>query len=230
MNTDNDEERDSQLAAMFDDELPAAQCELLAGRLARDPALRRQWGRYALLGAALRGEHGAHLHTRLASRVAIAISIEPAFGTAGSAVRAAPRWLRPVAGVAVAASVALGAIVLLRYQALPGAAPLSAAVAIKAAAAPALVAGRAREPESYVVPASSGDGAHAIPSAQLANYVVAHSEFSTPLGRRNLLSALVASDAQGSEPAAPSPTQQPAGGAPGDPSATQPVNDAHVTR
>jgi hypothetical protein len=30
--------------------------------------------------------------------------------------------------------------------------------------------------------------------AELANYVVAHSEFSAPLSRRNLLSALVASE------------------------------------
>ena len=31
---------DSQLSAMFDDELPAAECELLARRLSRDEALR----------------------------------------------------------------------------------------------------------------------------------------------------------------------------------------------
>jgi hypothetical protein len=30
------EELDSQLSAMFDDELPAAECELLARRLSRD--------------------------------------------------------------------------------------------------------------------------------------------------------------------------------------------------
>ena len=46
-------ERDSQLSAMFDGELASAECELLARRLVRDEALRGQWSRYALIGAAL---------------------------------------------------------------------------------------------------------------------------------------------------------------------------------
>jgi hypothetical protein len=50
------------------------------------------------------------------------------------------------------------------------------------------------EPESYVVPMPAGRAAGG-PPAQLANYVVAHSEFSAPLSRRSLLSALVASEA-----------------------------------
>jgi negative regulator of sigma E activity len=50
------QERDSQLSAMYDGELSAAECELLARRLARDEGLRRQWAGYALIGAAIRGE------------------------------------------------------------------------------------------------------------------------------------------------------------------------------
>jgi hypothetical protein len=48
-------------------------------------------------------------------------------------------------------------------------------------------------PESYVVPAPA-ESRSFVPPAQLANYVVAHSEFTTPLNRRNLLSALVAGE------------------------------------
>ena len=50
------EELDSQLSAMFDNELPAAECELLARRLSRDRLLQARWGRYAAIGAAMRGE------------------------------------------------------------------------------------------------------------------------------------------------------------------------------
>ncbi|MFM7707917.1 MAG: sigma-E factor negative regulatory protein, partial [Gammaproteobacteria bacterium] len=69
-----DDERSSQLSAMFDGELPPAECELLARRLARDEALRRQWGGYALIGASVRGEplaaHGAMVaRADLAARV-----------------------------------------------------------------------------------------------------------------------------------------------------------------
>ena len=46
------EELDSQLSAMFDDELPSAECELLARRLSRDEQLKARWGRYAVMGAA----------------------------------------------------------------------------------------------------------------------------------------------------------------------------------
>ena len=48
------EELDSQLSAMFDNELPAAECELLARRLSRDEDLKARWGRYAAIGATIR--------------------------------------------------------------------------------------------------------------------------------------------------------------------------------
>ena len=54
---------------MFDGELPAAECELLARRLTRDEVLRSQWSRYSLIGAALRAERGVTLHDRVAWRV-----------------------------------------------------------------------------------------------------------------------------------------------------------------
>ena len=53
MNEERQSERDSQLSAMFDGELPGAECELLARRLTRDEALRAQWSRFSMIGAAL---------------------------------------------------------------------------------------------------------------------------------------------------------------------------------
>ena len=52
------EELDSQLSAMFDNELPAAECELLARRLSRDEELKARWSRYAAIGATIRAEGG----------------------------------------------------------------------------------------------------------------------------------------------------------------------------
>jgi hypothetical protein len=70
------------------------------------------------------------------------------------------------------------------------------------------------EPESYVVPIPAPRGVGG-PPAQLANYAVAHSEFSAPLSRRSLLSALVASDAaaapEAEAPAASAPESGEAG-------------------
>src|SRR5689334_15058513 len=71
------EELDSQLSAMFDNELPAAECELLARRLSRDEELKSRWARYAAIGATIRAEGGPRLNTNLAHRVSVAISAEP---------------------------------------------------------------------------------------------------------------------------------------------------------
>ena len=46
---------EEQLSAWLDDELPAAELELLASRLARSPELRARAARYGLIGSTLRG-------------------------------------------------------------------------------------------------------------------------------------------------------------------------------
>src|SRR5262249_15790799 len=49
------------------------------------------------------------------------------------------------------------------------------------------------QPDSYVVPKPAARRS-IVPSTQLANYVVAHSEFSSPVNRRNLLSRFIGSE------------------------------------
>src|SRR4051812_6828334 len=73
-------ERDSQLSAMFDGELPSAECELLARRLTRDEILRAQWSRFSMIGAALRAERGVALHDRVAWRVQSMVAQEATYG------------------------------------------------------------------------------------------------------------------------------------------------------
>ncbi len=189
------EELDSQLSAMFDGELPSAECELLARRLSRDELLKARWGRYAVIGASIRAETGVRLNADLARRVNAVISKEPNIAVRPVAQRpgrVVTKWLKPVAGVGVAAGVAALSILWLRSQALDGTTAMVAQtvsppdVAVPTAHSPA----SAGEPDSYVVPRPSGRRS-IVPGTQLANYVVAHSEFSSPVTRRNLLSALM---------------------------------------
>jgi anti-sigma factor RsiW len=192
------EELDSQLSAMFDDELPAAQCELLARRLSRDEELRERWGRYAAIGATIRAEGGSRLDAELARRVSVAIALEPpvvAEPMRPRSRRFASRWWAPVGGVAVAASVAVAAILWVRFESSPAD---SQVVAKAASGTPGVgqSAGSltvANTPDRYVVPKVIPRRS-IVPPTQLANYVVAHSEFSSPVNRRNLLSALMASE------------------------------------
>lgn len=233
------EERESLLSAMYDGEASSGECDLVARRLARDPALRQRWSRYSLAGAVLRGDQECLATEGFTRRLAAALADEPAFGVdettllraeAGASRgastlrgasslrgRAWARWRLPAAGAAVAASVALATIVVLR------AAPVvlrAAPVVLRAAPGPVEVAatggaggsslgtvGVSRTPDSYIVPSTlARDPSGVVPAAQLANYVVAHSEYSNPLGRRNLLSALMAGESFGNGSAAWAPS------------------------
>ena len=204
------EELDSQLSAMFDDELPAAECELLARRLSRDEQLKARWGRYAVIGATIRAERGVRLNAGLAGRVSAAISSE-----APLAAEPAPQpkkrwdigWWQPLAGVAAAAGVAAVSIIWMRSQVLPDAMPAvvqtvvpaiaidhrTANTPVAATVASATTRGNTGESDSYVVP-KNAPRRLVVPSTELANYVVAHSEFSSPVTRRNLLSSFMASE------------------------------------
>jgi hypothetical protein len=189
------EELDSQLSAMFDDELLPAECELLARRLSRDEQLKARWGRYAIVGAVIRAERGVRLNAPLAGRVNAVLLAEPALA-AHTAPRdrnhARLRWWQPLAGAAVAAGVATVSILWLRAQApLPGA-PLGTQVTTPGQATLATAAASGLG-DSYVVPRPK-PAAVMVPSTELANYVVAHSMFSNPVARRNLLSAFMTSE------------------------------------
>jgi negative regulator of sigma E activity len=204
--------RDSQLSAMFDGELSAAECDLLARRLAKDEALRSQWARFSMIGAALRAERGVALHDRVAWRVQRAIVQEVTYGESeavatgrtavvvpADALRAsrADRWMRfsrPLAGVGIAASVAVMSVLWLRSQdpgetVVASNAPSESIVLTPEPAAVAVPASNG-EPERYSTPAPNSRTSIA-PTARLANYVVAHSEYSGPLSRRMALLGLV---------------------------------------
>jgi len=208
------EELDSQLSAMFDDELPQGECELLARRLSRDAALQSRWGRYAAIGAAVRGD--ARLGCEVAYKVRAVIMAEtvparaPRAHFRGSGRSAALLW-RGLAGAAVAAGVAAVSILWLQGGVTSGAGAL-------VARAPVPVAPAAETRATYVVPRAA-EARMTVPATELANYVVAHSEFSTPVSRRNLLSALMAS-----EPAAAGSSEQSLGSV-DDPN--RHVDDAH---
>ena len=189
------EELDSQLSAMFDDELPPAECELLARRLSRDEYLKARWGRYAIMSAVIRAERGVRLNAPLAGRVNAVLLAEPALA-AHTAPRdrhhRAVRWWQPLAGVAVASGVAAVSILWLRTQ-VPGAGVAATAYNSNAASIGAPSTSAAVRADSYVVP-KPRPAAVMVPSTELANYVVAHSMFSQPVARRNLLSAFMTSE------------------------------------
>lgn len=205
----NQDEVESQLSAMFDGELPAAECELLSRRIDRDENLRARWARYALIGAAMRSEPVATARSGFAGRVSAALEAS----SRPRRLRRSSHLLRngALAATLVAAVAGLG-VSMLRTAALgnggmpvaaqsPSAAP---ALTLAPAAQPEVAAPLkvvARQPASYVTPAGM-PAAAAVPVAatmlrtQLADYIVAHSAYSVPLLRRNVLTELVTAEDQ----------------------------------
>jgi negative regulator of sigma E activity len=185
-----------QVSAFLDGELQDTETELLLKRLTRDGELRESFGRYALIGEALRGAGSQNLTRGFASRVNLAIDGEPAQAPAHTHQARTSRWWRPLAGVTVAASVAAVAIVALQQRAispgLSGAAPVTALNVRHQM--PVQGGGGPREPLSYTVPSASNDAPSAIAPARLTNYVFAHSKYSSGLGRRGVLADLLIED------------------------------------
>lgn len=187
-----------QLSAFLDGELPETETELFLKRLERDAELGATLSRYSLIGAALRGDAGTASARPVAARVSAAIAREPALtGTGGRR-----DWRRPAAGFAVAASVALAAVLLagLPGRNADGIAPATVAAVVPAVeAVPAAVpsAGQlaaADVPSAATLPAgytTPRPAAGTIPPAELANFLVAHSEHASFVGRGAVLNSLL---------------------------------------
>ena len=222
-----------QLSALVDGELPPEETALLLKRLEREPELRAHLARYSLAGDVLRGER-LKARPQFAMRVAHALAGEPAHAmaagdaavatsggafAAGSVVparrnpAAAAQWLRPLAGLAVAATVAGVAVFVVKRGAdEPNGTPVVTIAArdvarevarggdatppptVARSGNPLAAAAGSREPASYVTPAQRRQ-VGAIPPGELANYVVAHVEFITPIGRGSVITGLVADGA-----------------------------------
>jgi sigma-E factor negative regulatory protein RseA len=102
-----------QLSALVDDELDEVERPLLLGRLERDSRLRQVLGRYQLISEVMRGS-GQVAALGVAERVKRALEQEDALPeTVADGKKAAGlNWLKPIAGLAVAASVAVAALLV----------------------------------------------------------------------------------------------------------------------
>lgn len=96
-------------SALLDGELDrSAQQAVISASLAAGDEEMQRFGRYRLIGEVMRGE-SAVLALQVSARVREALQVEPAILAPRPRAR---QWLRPAAGLAVAASVATLAIVL----------------------------------------------------------------------------------------------------------------------
>lgn len=108
----------TQISAFVDGELPQNEAELLLRRMSQDRALRQQAAEYLALGRAMRGERTVAGMSTLRDRIAAAIDDDALQQELPVAKQQSSRLLRPLVGVAIAATVALAAILGLQQVAV----------------------------------------------------------------------------------------------------------------
>ena len=164
-----------QISAFVDGELPDAEADLLLRRMSQDADLRKQVAEFLEIGRAMRGEPGVPGVERLQDRISAAIHDRPLADDVVLKDVPASRSIRPLLGVAVAASVALIAIFGLQLRPGldgPGDAATENAVA------------EGVEDPGYIVPPQPVD-------EQLRQFVQSHEASSSELGANGMNTRLV---------------------------------------
>ena len=171
-----------QMSALLDGELPQDQVGLLVRRMARDGELKRAFGNYVLAGESLRAPGGVLASGGFAARVSAAIDAGDVIAEVAptAPARSPPRWRRPLAATAVAASAALAAVLLVRPD----------------SSEPQLFAERSGAPQTLPVVTLPAGGSSPTPAEnqRLAEYLVAHGQYATPISRRAVWSNAIATD------------------------------------
>ena len=162
-----------QISAFVDGELPENEADLLLRRMGQDAELRLKVAEYLAIGRALRGEIAVPGVDRIHERVSAAIDDKPLEEAIEIAGTPPTKAIRPLAGVAVAATVALVAIFgLQQTMNVDGTDAEVSAVAV------------AETDNGYTVPRPIND--------QLRQYYLSHGATATENGANGINSRFVA--------------------------------------
>ncbi|MCL4781233.1 MAG: sigma-E factor negative regulatory protein [Gammaproteobacteria bacterium] len=167
-----------QLSAWLDDELPAAELELLVARLGHGQVGHGRLARYGLIGAALRGDPALPAARRLGERVRRALESGREPEVAAGRLPAVPlrsrSWQENVVPFAAAATVLLTLFLMATVRG-PSLAPDAAAQAGRTGVLmPVAVAAEMRGPARSSAPAP-------LSRQRLTDYLVMHGEYSGTL-------------------------------------------------
>lgn len=166
------------LSALMDGELSRETSLFMTRRLSTDAELGQSWERYHLIRDCIRQPGGKHLVTGLRARVSVSLREE-----AAPAPRAWPggQWLKPVSGLAIAASVAVMAIMVTTPQPVSQPAGGNEAPAVQASQ-PFV------SPNSSPVRPALSQPVSFEPSDQLNVYLLRHNRVAKTAGRQGFVS------------------------------------------
>jgi negative regulator of sigma E activity len=166
-----------QVSAFVDGELPENEAELLVRRLSQDVVLRQQVAEYLAIGRVMRGEYTLKGSNALRERIVAELDEGPLQEPAvPGPSKSTTRLIKPLAGIAIAASVALVAIIGLRETVSVD--PAATTVAVE-------------EAELRTVPAVNDDG--------IDGFYQLHSEGLNTLDARYISAQMLADEVFGDE-------------------------------
>ncbi|MGH8494901.1 MAG: sigma-E factor negative regulatory protein [Gammaproteobacteria bacterium] len=184
-----------QISAFLDGELPVRECDLLLRRMRRDGELRRTFDRYGLIGDAVRDSIPGVPQGLLRDRVMHVVHDEQPFAARSGIWRKWGRVLQPAAGIAVAASVAVVAVLSLRSSDPLPPPPASAA--------------NSADPALYVtVPEPTYTAPATVPPTRLTNYLMNHSQYATTFGRKAMQTRILIDEPGNDEPGNDEPNER----------------------
>jgi sigma-E factor negative regulatory protein RseA len=175
---------DEQLSAWLDDELPAAELELLAVRLNASPELRARVARYSLVGSTLRGSQPGGPSAGLAAlqiSARVSSALDEISVPAVAPIRRPAARLVPYAAAAGVALVAVALVPLLRPVTGPVAGPASSMAAQTGILPATLSPVRAH---SLVADRMGPTGQSSLSPRRLTSYLVYHGEYSGMLSAK----------------------------------------------
>lgn len=169
--------KDEHLSALVDDEAGDFERRRMLDELSTDEDDRQRWSRYHLIGDIMRGDTPPAIDTGFAARVSAAIAEETM--EEAPATHRMSRMAKPVAGFAMAASVAVATVLGVQGFMSPeeGAAPGAAPVVT--AQTPMVAPSGIRQ---VAVARESSPVAENRQTVNLNNYIVRHTEYASQQG------------------------------------------------
>ncbi|NNF16847.1 MAG: hypothetical protein HKN70_08860 [Gammaproteobacteria bacterium] len=178
-----------QVSAYVDDELLDEECELLVHRLCTDDELQETVRRYSLIGDAIRGDNIA-VQTLLSRRISLELADDQELADVAMPLLAnsASRWrrfIRPVTGIAVAATVATVAVLSLQGpvdHSADGLLPSTTTAQVDAADGGLLA--------PVTLPPFNGPSvrnASAVPQSRMDKYLIRHRSYASGLGGQSIM-------------------------------------------
>ena len=159
------EQNKAQVSALMDGELD----DLAIKRLLEDKSIKQYWHRYHIISDVLHNHTPLHTDTQLCLRISELIKDEPAIlaPTTSRTARQLQHYLKPVAGAAIAASVAAMAILSVQPYTVMTASSNQTMVAANSSPAPVNTINQPRLQMQYA------NSSNLRPAAQTVNYTTA---------------------------------------------------------